>query len=149
MGTVCYLDVDGVLNTDDDFRRLRSAARGETSMRPLNIELIANYIGIVAATGCKTIITSHWRFQQAPMAKLLEANVPYDGMVEAVTGPRGGLIHDHMKTLPKGTRVAILDDKFPTLLRQSRNVKLFLLDQREGLTARHAEKITNYLNGEK
>lgn len=143
---VIFLDVDGVLNSENTFFKLRSEQDTIFYIDPYMALLVAR---IVEATDAKIVLSSSWRHHPDGIAvvekrvwKILDVtpDMPLSGGVEAME--RGKEIQAWLDKHPEVTKYAILDDDSDMLPHQ----KHFKTSWQVGLTDEIADEVIKYLN---
>lgn len=128
---ILFLDVDGVLNSQETFRKRHAAyeaAKAEDAEAVLNehafplghldTDLIERLNVICERTGCHIVVSSTWRITRTPeeVAELLTqkgfryGNVVIDRTGRNADDRRGGEIQDWLDKHPEVTHYVILDD---------------------------------------
>lgn len=143
-----FLDVDGVLNNQETFRKVQR----HSDMLDPYLVLLANRI--VERTGAEVVLSSSWRHG---FFEDLKRDLPFpllDRTGSCCTGIRGAEIHAWLnRNVPgfsstgyddKRFRVAILDDESDMLLWQKDC--FFKTSFETGLTEEIAERVISHLN---
>lgn len=146
---ILFLDVDGVLNCAETFRRAHEA--GKKSIYLLDPTAIKRLQRIVKETQCKVVISSTWRNDAQGLEALEQAGVEFiditpmigSGMTASDCGRGKEVLRWLMDKDWKVTRYAILDDdpdffKWQPLFQTSFN--------NGGLLDVHVDAVIKYFN---
>lgn len=152
---ILFLDIDGVLNSADWFRR-RTKPQQFSHDYELDILLMQLFDEIVEKTGCKVVLSSTWRLSSTYMTDLERQglntnaiigrtpNMPRPSNTSVEYCERGKEVVAWLRDHPEVKRYAILDDDSDFLPEQP----LFKTSWQTGLTQEIAEKVISYLNTE-
>lgn len=148
---VLFLDVDGVLNSEEAIKSGSVKLKGDKAG---HIDAyMAFLVGrIEMKTSCKVVLSSAWRYSEEDMKFISERVVPifdrtpFSGECGS-GGFRGKEIKAWLDAHPEVTRYAILDDDSDMLEEQM--PCFFKTSWKEGITTEIAEKVISYLNGGK
>lgn len=144
---ILFLDVDGVLNSEDTFFRTKGERESLFVIDPHMALLVAR---IVEATGCQIVLSSSWRNHPDGVAvverrvwKILDKTCRswYDKGNDHHS-MRGEEIQKWLDEHPEVTRYCILDDDSDMLPHQ----KHFKTSWKVGLTAEIADNVIKYFN---
>lgn len=149
---ILFLDIDGVCNSEESFKKGNSAMKGG---RENHIDAyMAFLVGkIQLDTDCKVVLSSSWRHHPESVKFINERVVPiHDITGHCCTGIRGAEIHQWLQKNVKGFsstydgdfRIAILDDDNDMLLWQKDH--FFKTSWKTGLTDEIANKVIEHLN---
>ncbi len=154
MKKLLFLDIDGVLNSTDWFKRKKKlppeSSRKEfmaEMLDPTAIEILRN---ILTATDCDVVLSSSWRGSDENHALLREYVCNFiDITPRCCSGVRGVEIYNWIsKNIPYDVRdevrYAIVDDDSDMLLNQKDN--FFQTRNDTGLTTEIAKSIIEHLN---
>jgi hypothetical protein len=138
---VLFLDVDGVLNKQDDYKVLRN---GDGHLY-LNWDMLETLQKIVEDTGCKVVLSSVWRILKENQ-DFIKEHVEIFGMTDKITDAyrRGGQIQRWLNVHPDVEVYAIVDDDSDML--DSQLPHFFQTELAHGLTPGIAYRITYHLN---
>lgn len=144
MRKILFLDIDGVCNSKDTFRK---DAKSHFPMDAYMTFLVGK---IQLDTGCEIVLSSSWRHLPESVAYLETKFGKFAGLTGyCCTGIRGAEIYDWIaKNVPyeerEELRYAILDDSGDMLLWQKDH--FFQTSFETGLTEEIAKKVTEHLN---
>lgn len=144
MRKILFLDVDGVLNSE---QTLRKSNRVGGDIDPYMVLLVHR---IIEATKCEVVLSSSWRHTEHSRNEIMKA-VPFvDITPNCCTGIRGCEIYswinrniDH-KERDTSFRYAILDDDSDMLLWQKDH--FFQTSFKTGLTEDIVDRVIKHLN---
>lgn len=160
---VIFLDVDGVLNSDETcfyFRLNNINMNGyggffKEEDEPINAnvcwgqELVDNLRDIVEATGAEIVISSTWRITHSVSAfiKMFEVygwnNAPVIDKTIRLHKQRGYEIQDYLKNNPNIEKYVILDDSSDMLEEQL--INFVKTDAKRGLSTKDKDKAIKIL----
>lgn len=151
---VLFLDVDGVLNNQTTEERFN----GYIGINPVLAKRVQR---IVKDTGCKVVLSSYWRLDEANREHVKQEAVEFIDVTPSFTKKleqpifarnrwwdyplRGSEVQHWLKAHPEVTRYAILDDDGDFYDEQP----LFQTTFVTGITEEIATKVTEYLNDER
>lgn len=141
---ILFLDVDGVLNSENTFRKHPNAHF------PIDPYMVLLLDRIVHATGCRVVLSSSWRHHAESVEHIKKHICPILDITPTLNGVRGEEIREWMMRWQDGfhpeyeiiTKFAIVDDDSDFLPGQP----LFKTSWKEGLTDEIAQKIISHLN---
>lgn len=153
MRKVLFLDVDGVMNSEETLKRKVHRFQGVVGIDPY-LSLLVNRI--IEATGCEVVLSSAWRHGRQEDFDYIEGCIGHkilDKTGSCCSGIRGVEIYNWIsKNIPWEERndrekfcYAILDDDGDMLLWQKDN--FFQTDNKVGITEEIAARITEHLLG--
>lgn len=143
MKKILFLDIDGVLNSEET---LKHYTRGDSQIDPYLTLLVRR---IIEATGCEVVLSSSWRKGERTREEARNA-VPFtDVTPSCCTGIRGAEIYQYMNRRfsheeRQNLRYAILDDDGDMLLWQKDS--FFQTSFKTGITEEIVEKVIAHLN---
>lgn len=76
---ILFLDVDGVLNTFNDWNTLSI----DMDIRRINRTLVDRLLGVVEQTACKIVLSSTWRLDEESIGLLTRMRID----IHSATGP--------------------------------------------------------------
>lgn len=154
---ILFLDVDGVLNSDEYYNYIRPIRKNlkfpDTKIDPDAVNLL-NYI--VSKTGCEIVVSSAWRFGKSINALVslfhemgIEKDIfdmtKWDATTLTDVNPRGDEIQEWLdENKDIVTNYAILDDSYA--MNDEQLPYTVFTDDKVGLTEENAEKIIRILN---
>lgn len=157
---VLFLDVDGVLNSEQTFFRSKGEREDSYLIDPFMALLIAR---IVEATDCKIVLSSSWRHHPEGVKKverrvwrvmditptILSTREEREectkkGLSWATLCERGREIQAWLESHPEVERYAILDDDSDMLEEQLPN--FFKTSWQQGITEEIADNVIMHLN---
>lgn len=147
---ILFLDVDGVMNSEETLKRKIHRHQGVVGIAPHLSILVYR---IIEATGCKVVLSSAWRgieknhdyIEKAighklhDITKVIYTTDPYRHV-------RGDEIKEWLDRHPEVTRYAILDDDSDMLEEQLPN--FFQTSWKIGITEEISKKVIDHLNYE-
>lgn len=142
---VLFLDIDGVVNTKDTFKKY---PKSEFPIDPYCAFLVGK---IQLETGCKVVLSSSWRHHEESVKFVNERIVPVlDTTGSCCSGIRGAEIYKWIRdNIPyeerDALRYAILDDESDMLLWQKDHFFQTSFEK-GGLTDEIALKVIEHLN---
>ena len=148
---VLFLDIDGVLNSHDWWRRREPLGLQGKALRDLDPEAVALLNGVIARTGAKVVISSTWRLFGV---EFVEEALTRRGFVGEIIGAtdvfsddmpnrRGREIFSWLNTHAKPESVAIVDDDSDMGPLLPRLVKT---THQRGIEREHVEQLVVLLN---
>lgn len=146
MNPTLFLDIDGVVNKQENFKH----SKGVT---PYPIDSYCAFLvaRIVSNTDCQVVLSSSWRNYPEAVEIVSNSVVPivdktsdlYDDLNEGKQILRGDEVNEWLSRHPEVTKYAILDDDSDFYDDQP----LFKTTFKEGLTDEIAERVIEHLNG--
>lgn len=153
MKKIIFLDIDGVLNSVDWYKR-RTKQQQLSHDFELDVEAMHLYDEIVEKTGAKVVLSSTWRLSDTWRQDLERQGLNTNAIIDRTprlprpinTGyeycERGKEIAAWLEEHPEVERYVILDDDSDMLQEQL----LFQTSNQKGLTREIAQEVIKYLN---
>lgn len=145
---IIFLDVDGVLNSEEFARWLwDNHEKKYRGYEMLDQKAILNLQDIVFITGAEIVLSSSWRISTTRTKQLKEQLLPYgltiiDRTISDARGTRGDEIKEWLSRNPDVTHYVILDDDFDMIGLEDHFVKTTFA---KGLLPEHAAKAIKML----
>jgi len=137
---ILFLDVDGVLNSQESTRKSHHKKGSIIGIDPEYVLLLHR---ILEATDAKVVVSSTWR--KGDMKEVIEAVKPFEVIGRTLSMPsrfRGHEVKAYLETRMDQPRYAILDDDSDFLWGQS----LFKTTWEHGLTQGVVDEVIKHLN---
>lgn len=145
---IVFLDVDGVLNSDEFDKWLQdNHMKKYYGYELLDQKAILNLQDIVFTTGAEIVLSSSWRLSKSCSERLRQQLLPYglqfvDRTVSIPHKDRGEEIKEWLSRHPNVTHFVILDDEFEMAGLEEHFVQT---DFNTGLLPHHTEKAIKIL----